>query len=121
MIIRSLNWPHAVSCLLVATPLKGADGRIYASNQTGDTFVLSASDPYELLATNTLDDGCMAGLPENDQCLLRAMGVHEHCELRVCKPGEPCIIEVERTRVGLSGPVANQLMVTPCDGAADAG
>jgi hypothetical protein len=45
------------------------------------------------------------------------MGVHEHCELRVCKPGEPCIIEVERTRVGLSGPVASRLLVTPCDGA----
>jgi hypothetical protein len=34
----------------------------------------------------------------------------------VCKPGEPCIIQVERTRFGLSGPVANRLMVTPCDG-----
>ncbi|MBM4006252.1 MAG: ferrous iron transport protein A [Planctomycetes bacterium] len=68
-----------------------------------------------------LDAGCMAGLPKNDQCLLRAMGVHEHCELRVCKPGEPCIIEVERTRVGLSGPVAQRLLVTPCDmGAGDA-
>ncbi|MCE2875533.1 MAG: ferrous iron transport protein A [Planctomycetaceae bacterium] len=62
-----------------------------------------------------LDAGCMSGLPEHDQCLLRAMGVHEHCELRVCKPGEPCIIQVERTKVGLSGPVANQLLVTPCD------
>jgi hypothetical protein len=37
-----------------------ADGRIYVSNQTGDTFVLSATDPYDLLATNTLADGCMA-------------------------------------------------------------
>ena len=37
-----------------------ADGRIYASNQDGDTFVLSAVDPYPVLATNTLDDGCMA-------------------------------------------------------------
>lgn len=64
----------------------------------------------------TLESGCMAGLAEHDQCLLRAMGVHEHCELRVCKPGEPCIIQVERTRFGLSGPVANRLMVTPCDG-----
>lgn len=63
-----------------------------------------------------LENGCMSGLPEHDQCLLRAMGVHEHCELRVCKPGEPCIIEVERTRVGLSGPVASRLLVTPCDG-----
>ena len=64
-----------------------------------------------------LDDGCMSGLPENDQCLLRAMGVHERCELRVCKPGEPCIIMVERTRVGLSGTVAQGLLVTPCDDA----
>ena len=37
-----------------------ADGRIYASNQGGDTFVLSAADPSTALATNTLDDGCMA-------------------------------------------------------------
>ena len=37
-----------------------ADGRIYASNQGGDTFVLSAADPSTVLATNTLDDGCMA-------------------------------------------------------------
>jgi len=37
-----------------------ADGRIYASNQAGETFVFSAENPLEILATNTLDDGCMA-------------------------------------------------------------
>jgi outer membrane protein assembly factor BamB len=37
-----------------------ADGRIYASNQTGETFVFSADNRLEILATNTLDDGCMA-------------------------------------------------------------
>jgi outer membrane protein assembly factor BamB len=37
-----------------------ADGRIYVSNQGGETFVLSAADPSMVLATNTLDDGCMA-------------------------------------------------------------
>ena len=37
-----------------------ADGRIYVSNQGGETFVLSAADPSRVLATNTLNDGCMA-------------------------------------------------------------
>ena len=42
-----------------SSPLS-ADGRIYSSNQDGSTFVLSADREFELLATNTLDAGCMA-------------------------------------------------------------
>ncbi len=37
-----------------------AEGRIYFSNHEGQTFVVAASRDYELLATNTLDAGCMA-------------------------------------------------------------
>ncbi len=37
-----------------------AEGRIYSSNQDGSTFVLSADRDFKLLATNTLDAGCMA-------------------------------------------------------------
>ena len=32
----------------------------YGTTDGGDTFVLSAADPFTVLATNTLDDGCMA-------------------------------------------------------------
>jgi outer membrane protein assembly factor BamB len=52
-------WQKRLGGEFSASPVL-ADGRIYVSNQTGDTFVLSATDPYDLLATNTLADGCMA-------------------------------------------------------------
>jgi outer membrane protein assembly factor BamB len=37
-----------------------SEGKIYFSNQDGQSFVVAASREYELLATNTLDAGCMA-------------------------------------------------------------
>ena len=37
-----------------------AEGRIYYCNQDGESFVVAAQPTYELLATNQLDDGCMA-------------------------------------------------------------
>jgi outer membrane protein assembly factor BamB len=52
-------WQKRLGGEFSASPIL-ADGRIYASNQGGDTFVLSAADPSTVLATNTLDDGCMA-------------------------------------------------------------
>ena len=52
-------WQKRLGGEFSASPIL-ADGRIYASNQNGETFVISATDPYDVLATNTLDDGCMA-------------------------------------------------------------
>jgi outer membrane protein assembly factor BamB len=52
-------WQKRLGGEFSASPIL-ADGRIYASNQGGETFVLSVADPYPVLATNTLDDGCMA-------------------------------------------------------------
>ncbi|RLS28072.1 MAG: ferrous iron transport protein A [Planctomycetota bacterium] len=63
-----------------------------------------------------IDADSLTTLAEADRCLLRAMGIHESCELKVCKAGAPCIVEVERTRVGLCGSVASQVFVKPCDG-----
>lgn len=63
-----------------------------------------------------IDSESLKTLAEADRCLLRAMGIHESCELKVCKAGAPCIIEVERTRVGLCGSVASKVFVKPCDG-----
>ncbi len=37
-----------------------SEGKIYFSNQDGETFVVAANRKYDLLATNTLDAGCMA-------------------------------------------------------------
>ncbi len=36
------------------------DGNIYSCNQAGKTFVFTATPEYNLVATNRLDDGCMA-------------------------------------------------------------
>jgi outer membrane protein assembly factor BamB len=42
-----------------ASPLL-ADGRIYISNEEGNTYVFAADREFKLLATNALESGCMA-------------------------------------------------------------
>lgn len=49
---------------------------------------------------------------------LRALGLTDACRLRLCKTGDPCIVQVRNTRIGLSRVVAQQLYVVP-DGAAN--
>jgi Fe2+ transport system protein FeoA len=49
---------------------------------------------------------------------LRALGLTDASTLRVCKHGDPCIIDVRSTRIGLSHSVASSLFVfTGTDGA----
>ncbi len=43
-----------------------ADGRLYAINHSGDTFVLKASPKFEVLATNALDEPDNASLAISD-------------------------------------------------------
>lgn len=45
--------------------------------------------------------------------LLRALGLTDHCTLRLCKVGEPCIVQVRSTRIGLSRLVAEAILVLP--------
>ena len=45
--------------------------------------------------------------------LLRALGLSETQPFRVCKAGEPCILQVEGTRIGVSRAVASGLFVIP--------
>jgi len=45
--------------------------------------------------------------------LLSAMGMTERCRLRVCRIGNPCIVEVASTRLGLSLAMARCIMVFP--------
>lgn len=55
----------------------------------------------------------LTGLPEGDRCLLHAMGLHHECTVEVCRPGAPCIVQIESTRLGLAGSVASKILVTP--------
>lgn len=43
--------------------------------------------------------------------LLSAMGLTDDCELCVCRPGEPCIIRINCTRLGLAGTLARRILV----------
>jgi Fe2+ transport system protein FeoA len=54
-----------------------------------------------------------ADLPAQDWALLGALGMTDRCVLRVCKVGEPCIVQVHATRIGLSRTVADGILVVP--------
>jgi Fe2+ transport system protein FeoA len=43
---------------------------------------------------------------------LLALGLTSTSEFRLCKAGEPCIIQVRSTRIGLARAVARRIMVT---------
>ena len=47
--------------------------------------------------------------------LLRDMGLSERHPLCVCKAGEPCIVQVQTTRLGISARLAARILVTPVD------
>ena len=45
--------------------------------------------------------------------LLRALGLTVACQLKLCKAGEPFIVQVRTTRIGLSKAVARGIYVIP--------
>lgn len=49
-----------------------------------------------------------------DDCeLLSALGMTDRCKFRVCKAGDPWIVEVNSTRIGLAASVAGRIFVIP--------
>ena len=47
-----------------------------------------------------------------DCALLNAMGLTDQCEIRVCQAGEPCIVQVRTTRLGIARSLAGKIMVS---------
>jgi Fe2+ transport system protein FeoA len=45
--------------------------------------------------------------------LLRALGLTKSSRVRLCQHGEPCIVQVRSTRIGLSKSVARGIYVIP--------
>ena len=45
--------------------------------------------------------------------LLQTLGLTRSSRLRLCKAGEPCIVQVRSTRIGLSRAVAGCIFVVP--------
>lgn len=52
-------------------------------------------------------------LEPSDQALLAALGVTGRSALRLCQVGNPCIVEVRGTRIGMAHAVAERLWVEP--------
>lgn len=77
-----------------------------------------AARPLPLVRLSDLEAGQTArlhcaALSAQDCALLRAIGLTDRCVLRICKVGEPCIVQVRATRIGLSRIVADGIMVVP--------
>lgn len=48
--------------------------------------------------------------------LLRSLGLTGRAQFRLCRVGDPCIIQVRSTRIGLSKAVAESVLVSRADG-----
>ena len=54
-----------------------------------------------------------ADLVDADRQLLGALGLVNHSRLRLCKAGDPWIVQVRGTRIGIAEAVARRLQVVP--------
>ncbi|HEY3393114.1 MAG TPA: PQQ-binding-like beta-propeller repeat protein, partial [Lacipirellulaceae bacterium] len=62
-------WQKRVGGAFAASPIYG-DGRLYFCDQDGQTTVIKPGRKFELLATNTLNDGCMASPAVDGKAIL---------------------------------------------------
>ena len=78
---------------------------------------LSDSKP-NTVPLSTLPRGAVATVcHQPDVCsdceLLNAMGMTDRCRVRVCRRGNPLIVQVASTRLGLSSVMAKLIQVLP--------
>lgn len=52
-------------------------------------------------------------LARGDLDLLEALGLTSACRLRVCQAGDPWIVQVRATRIGIAETVARAILVIP--------
>ena len=69
--------------------------------------------PLSRLASGTIGRLQGSKLAKNDTALLRALGLTTRSLIRVCKAGDPCIVQVRATRIGISREVAESILVVP--------
>ncbi|MFQ5655793.1 MAG: ferrous iron transport protein A [Planctomycetota bacterium] len=104
--ISELKWESARDSLGTRGP--AAARGVSAAGPRATRAVRLAELPAGARATLHDDD-----LDEPDRALVRAMGLTERSDLRICRQGEPCIVQVERTRVGLSRGLARRIFALP--------
>lgn len=72
-----------------------------------DTRLLSDLVPGQTANLHT------SALEQSTRRLLSAMGFSSRSRFRVCKTGDPFIVQVRSTRIGLARSVANRITVVP--------
>ena len=87
--------------------LSGPDSRVSLNSR-----VPLSELPAGTRATIDLD-AADERLEAEDREVLRAMGFAHRASVRICRQGEPCIVEVESSRVGLSRVLAAGLDAIP--------
>lgn len=70
----------------------------------------------EIVPLRSLRAGMRAQLHAMDPCcedckLLQAMGMTEQCEIRMCRRGTSCIVQVGATRLGVASQLAERILV----------
>ena len=56
----------------------------------------------------------VADLDVDERETLAAMGLHEEATFQLCQQGQPCIVQIEATRLGLSHEVTSRILVSRC-------
>jgi len=73
--------------------------------------------PANAVPLTSVAVGALATLHEvtdtESRPVLRSLGLTDDCVLRLCQVGDPCIVQVRSTRIGLSNAVARCLYVVP--------
>ena len=80
-----------------------------------DDHAASPEGGVRLVQLGRGDRGRMAAADlARDECqLLHALGLTDRCLLQVCQPGDPCIVQVRATRIGISQRLAERILVVP--------
>ena len=72
-----------------------------------------AGVPLSQLAAGAVARLHAADIASSERAMLRALGLTSRSVLRVCKSGDPCIVQVRTTRIGLSRTLADSIIVVP--------
>ena len=87
-----------------------------------DGPVASITSPRSTASVPLLDlaPGAVAVLRDvldhQSRAVLRSLGLTDGARLRICRIGDPCIIQVRSTRIGLSKQVAQSVYVVVAEG-----
>ncbi len=102
---RSRRHDHLSTASKMSTPLQ--------IPQDDSETVERAGSPVSLTRLDTGERGRLHAtrLVDGDREMLRALGLAERSPFRVCKAGDPWILKVRGTRVGISDAVARRILV----------